>query len=74
MENTGKVASVFNPNLEKEQKGKSLEQIINNIVPPDFSNFNPVAAATRNTDTTYRPEIPKVTLPDFKDLIPTFKF
>lgn len=74
MENKGNVASIFQPNIEKAESSGDLGKIIGGITPPDFSNLNIPKIDQIKVEGIERPEIPEFTLPDFKTLIPTFKF
>jgi hypothetical protein len=68
-------ATVFNPALTQPQpKPQSLSSLIQGIKPPDFSNRPIPTNLSKLNTTSYKPSIPTINLPDFKSIIPSFKF
>lgn len=73
---TKAAGTIFNPAtpIPTQTKPQGLNDIIQGIKPPNFSNRPiPTNLAKLNTS-SYKPTIPTVNLPDFKSIIPSFKF
>ncbi len=73
---TKAASTVFNPAVtpQAQAKPQGLNNIIQGIKPPDFSNRPIPTNLSKLNTSSYKPTIPKVNLPDFKSIIPSFKF
>lgn len=66
--------TVFNPAPAQAQaKPQNLNNILQGIKPPDFSNRPIPTNLPKLNTSSYKPTIPTVNLPDFKSIIPSIK-
>jgi hypothetical protein len=70
-------STIFKPSAPvKEEAPKSINTIIQAIKPPDFSSKGLNAYGNNSANLaggSYKPTIPTINLPDFKNIIPSLK-
>lgn len=67
--------TIFNPSIKpvSDIKQQSLNSFVQGIKPPDFSKMANMSQPNL-TNSSYKPVIPTITLPNFKSIIPPIKF